>query len=95
MLAGHITQMMLWAAAYLALDAIEGFEQVLFFSMVTFTTLGYGDFVLEQGWLLLGSFEAAVGIIMFGWTSAIVGAVVHRIYQSGKATGDGDAETAE
>jgi hypothetical protein len=48
--------------------------------MVTFTTLGYGDVLLDDRWRLLASFEAANGIIMFGWTTAIVMAVVHRIY---------------
>ena len=40
--------------------------------MVTFTTLGYGDVLLNERWRILGSFEAANGIIMFGWTTAII-----------------------
>ena len=82
MLAGHLVQILLWALAYRSIGAIEGFEKAMYFSMVTFTTLGYGDVVLEPGWRLLGSFESAVGIIMFGWTTAIVVAVVHKAYHS-------------
>jgi hypothetical protein len=48
--------------------------------MVTFTTLGYGDIVLDERWRLLASFEAATGIIMFGWTTAIVLAAVQSTY---------------
>jgi hypothetical protein len=48
--------------------------------MVTFTTLGYGDVTLGESWRLLGSFEAANGTIMFGWTTALIVAVVHRVY---------------
>ena len=48
--------------------------------MVTYTTLGYGDVVLIERWRLLSSFEATNGIIMFGWTTAIVIAAVQRIY---------------
>jgi hypothetical protein len=55
--------------------------------MVTFTTLGYGDVVLDQQWRLLASFEAANGIIMFGWTTAIVMAVVHHVYFSKEPVG--------
>lgn len=75
-----LVEVMIWASAYLALNAIEGLENALYFSMVTFTTLGYGDIVLHDYWRLLSSFEAANGIIMFGWTTAIVIAAVQRIY---------------
>ena len=82
-----VLEVLVWAITYLALNAIQGFEQALYFSMVTFTTLGYGDVVLAEQWRLLGSFEAANGIIMFGWTTAIVIAAVQRIYFSEKHVG--------
>ena len=75
-----LVEVLIWAITYLLLNAIDVFEQALYFSMVTFTTLGYGDVVLEEQWRLLGSFEAANGIIMFGWTTAIVMAAVHHTY---------------
>jgi hypothetical protein len=75
-----VLEVLVWAITYLVLNAIEGLEQALYFSMVTFTTLGYGDVLLDENWRLLASFEAASGIIMFGWTTAIVMAVVHRIF---------------
>jgi len=70
----------LWAAAYYALGAIDGIEPALYFSMVTFNTLGYGEIVLGPDWRLLASCQAAIGIIMFGWTTAIVIASVQRFY---------------
>jgi len=70
----------LWAFTYLSLGALPSFEEALYFSMVTFTTLGYGDVTLGESWRLLGSFEAANGTIMFGWTTALIVAVVHRLY---------------
>ena len=77
-----VLEVLIWAVSYLALNAIEGFERALYFSMVTFTTLGYGEIVLDEHWRLLASFEAANGIIMFWWTTAIVIAVVQRVYFS-------------
>ena len=71
-----------WAAAYLTLGAISGMEPAIYFSVVTFTTVGYGDVVLTPEWRLLGSFEAVNGIIMFGWSTALVIAVVERLYIS-------------
>lgn len=67
-----ILEVVIWAFTFLALHAFEGLEQAFYFSMVTFTTLGYGDVLLNEGWRILGSFDAANGIIMFGWTTAIV-----------------------
>jgi hypothetical protein len=80
-------EVLMWALTYLALNAIQGLEQALYFSMVTFTTLGYGDVVLAEQWRLLSSFEAANGIIMFGWTIAIVINVVQRFYFGEKHAG--------
>jgi hypothetical protein len=71
----------LWASVYLGLNIIETFEQALYFSMVSYTTLvGYRDIVLEQKYHLFSSFEAANGIIMFGWTTSIVIANVQKLY---------------
>ena len=54
-------------------------ETAHYFSTVTYTTLGYGDVTLEPAWRLLAAFQAANGTIMFGWTTAIVMAVIHRM----------------
>lgn len=72
----------LWAATYLVVGAISGLEKALYFSTVTYTTLGYGDVVMEENWRLLSSLEAANGIIMFGWTTALIVAVVQRLASS-------------
>ena len=74
-----LIEVSIWAWLYLAVDAISGVETALYLSTVTFTTLGYGDVVLGEGWRLLGSFQAANGTIMFGWTTALIFAFVHRM----------------
>ena len=70
----------IWAFVYNWVDAIPDFKSSLYFSIVTFTTLGYGDIILNQSWRLLSSLEAALGIIIFGWTTAIVISVVQKLY---------------
>ena len=75
-----VAEVLIWAAAYLAFDVIEGFEKAIYFSAVTFTTLGYGDVVLDGSRRILSSLEAINGIIMFGWSTAIVIAAVQRVY---------------
>ena len=69
----------IWAYVYLRVGAIEQLETALYFSMVTFTTLGYGDVTLSPDWRLLASFESANGIMMFGWTTALIAAVIQRL----------------
>ena len=80
--AAALIEVSIWAVVFLVLGAISGIEPALYFSMVTYTTLGYGEIVLGEQWRLLASFEAANGIMMFGWTTALVIAVVQRAYGS-------------
>lgn len=70
----------IWAGFYFGLDAIDQFEKALYFSIVTFTTLGYGDIVMNTNWRILASLEAASGIIFFGWSTAIVMGAIQNIY---------------
>ena len=70
----------LWAGFYVMVDALPTFEDAIYFSLVTFTTLGYGDITLDEKWRVLAAFEAANGVIMFGWTTAIIVAVAQRLF---------------
>ncbi len=75
-----ILEAMLWALTYMWLGAIQGFEEAVYFSIVTYTTLGYGDITLGETWRLLSAFQAANGVVIFGWSTAIVMAVVQKIF---------------
>jgi voltage-gated potassium channel Kch len=68
-----------WGAVYVKIGAIADFEEALYFSVVTFTTLGYGDITLSEDWRLLGSFQAANGVIVFGWTTALIVAAIQQM----------------
>ena len=76
---------LVWAVLYLAVGALRTFEQAFYFSLVTFTTLGYGDLTLGEEWRMLAAFQAASGIIMFGWTTAIIVAVIQRMTRHPRA----------
>lgn len=69
-----------WALLYLYLGALGTLEEALYFSTVTFTTLGYGDVVLAPEWRLLSAFQSANGTIIIGWTTAMVFLAVRWIY---------------
>lgn len=79
-----VIEVVVWAVMFLTVGALDGIEKAVYFSMVTFTTLGYGDVLLNEQWRVLASFEAANGIIMFGWTTAIVMYVIRHLYFDGQ-----------
>ena len=56
----------LWALTFYALGLFQGLEPAVYFALVSFTTLGYGDLLLPEGWRLLGGMAAANGFIAFG-----------------------------
>lgn len=53
-----------------AVSALPDFESALYFSATSFTTLGYGDVVLDPKWRLFGAIERANGLLLFGWSTA-------------------------
>lgn len=73
----------LWALLYMydpLITNLPDLETAFYFSMVTFTTLGYGDVVLTGSWRTLASIQAANGVIIFGWTTALIFYFIQRIY---------------
>lgn len=60
----------LWAWVYRQVGAINGREASLYFSGITFTTVGYGDITLAKCWQLLSVGEAVNGVLMAGWSTA-------------------------
>jgi hypothetical protein len=53
-----------------------------------FTTLGYGDVVLTGNWRTLASIQAANGVIVFGWTTALIFVFIQRVYNKENEIGD-------
>ncbi len=76
----HIVQIWLWAVLYLGIGAMTDFEESLYFSTATFTTVGFGDVVLNKTWRLLSSFQSANGFILFGWSTAFIFEVMSKLY---------------
>ncbi|HJZ70765.1 MAG TPA: potassium channel family protein [Vicinamibacterales bacterium] len=77
----HLAEVSAWAAAYTWNGAMPDLETALYFSAVTYTTTGYGDVVLPQGWRLDGGVEALTGILMCGWSTGFFFAIVNRLYE--------------
>ncbi|MEZ5583421.1 MAG: potassium channel family protein [Candidatus Competibacteraceae bacterium] len=80
----HLTEVGLWALTYRLLPEIQldTFEKAAYFSLVTFTTVGYGDVTLsETKWRLLSGMEALDGILLVGWSTALLFMIVQRSWK--------------
>jgi hypothetical protein len=68
----HTLEIWLYALLYVQLGTFADFEQALYFSTVTYATIGYGDLLMPHEWRILGAIEGAAGIIMLGWSTAFL-----------------------
>jgi hypothetical protein len=71
----HLIQASIWALLYLLLPGItefQSFEKAVYFSLVTFTTLGYGEITIDSTNRILAGLEAINGIILIGWSTAFM-----------------------
>lgn len=87
----HLLEIGLWAAAYVAIGALPDFDDALYFSEITYTTVGYGDVLLSREWHLLSGIEGLTGILMAGWSTAFLFVVLSRLVgqDEGARPGDG------
>jgi len=79
MLALHGIEIWLFAFAYIALGAIPQLEPALYFSTISYSTVGYNDLHIAPDWRLLGAFESVLGIFLLGWSTAFFFRMIGRI----------------
>ena len=78
----HLVQAALWACLYILLPGVsefETFEKSMYFSLVTFTTLGYGEITIASGNRILAGLEAINGITLIGWSTAFMFAIFQEL----------------
>ena len=61
-----------WAFVLMSTGAVPGLEPAVYFALVCFTTLGFGDITLPTEWRLLSALIGANGFLMFGWSTAFM-----------------------
>jgi hypothetical protein len=77
----HLFQIVLWAVYFRVQGCLPDFETSLYFSGISYSTLGYGDVVLPRGWRTLGPAEGLTGILMGGLSTGLFFAISHRMLQ--------------
>ena len=82
LLAVHLTEAASWAALYFYKGCFADFDTSLYFSMITYTTVGYGDVVLhDKGWRLIAGVEALTGSLMLCWSTVVLVQVITKLYR--------------
>ena len=72
LMAAHMCEVAIWSLAYTFVGATPEGADRLYFAFVNFTTLGYGDIVPVPRWRLLGPMTAMNGVLLFGWSTAVI-----------------------
>ena len=68
----HTVEIVVWSLSYTLVGAAPAGSDLLYFAFVNYTTLGYGDVTPVKAWQLLGPMAAMNGILMFGWSTAVL-----------------------
>jgi len=76
----HLFEMNIWAIAFVVVGMLPDFETALYFSLKSYTTVGYGDVLPLPAWRLVGPLEAAVGVLMLGLSTGFLVTAVQKIF---------------
>jgi hypothetical protein len=87
LMAAHTSEVLVWSLAYRIVDAAPVGTNLVYFAFVNYTTLGYGDVVPVQDWQLLGPMTAMNGVLLFGWSTAVIFEVLRRTMMHDPDTG--------
>ena len=78
LMAAHTSEVIVWSLAYGLVDAAPASANLIYFAFVNYTTLGYGDITHVERWQILGPMTAMNGVLLFGWSTAVIFEVLRR-----------------
>jgi len=78
MLLLHLVEIWVWSAALVYSGLVADWRSAGFFAANTYTTVGYGNFLLPDGWHMLAPIIAISGLFTLGWTGSVLVEIVRR-----------------
>lgn len=78
----HGIEIWLFALLYVAIGALPEMSAALYYSTISYSTVGYDDAQMPEGWRLLGAIESINGVILLGWSTAFLFEMVSHIERS-------------
>jgi len=86
LMAAHGSEVIIWSLAYRIIDIAPDGADLVDFAFVNYTTVGCGDVVPVEGWRLIGPITAMNGVLLFGWSTAVIFEVLRRTVTRGSPT---------
>ena len=68
----HLAEVLVWSLTYAIFGVAPDGADIVYFAFVNYTTLGYGDVIPVVRWHLLGPMTAMNGVLLFGWSTAVL-----------------------
>ena len=87
LMAAHIAEAVVWSFAYMIVRVAPPGTDLIYFAFVNHTTLGYGDVTPIERWHLLGPMTAMNGVLLFGWSTAVIFAVLRKTMMPSSSEG--------
>jgi hypothetical protein len=78
LMVAHTAEVVVWSLAYAIVGVVPPGTDLIYFAFVNYTTLGYGDVTPLQRWHLLGPMTAMNGVLLFGWSTAVIFEVLRK-----------------
>ena len=78
----HAVEITVWGLFYFVAKCQPTFSAAVYFSGVTYATIGYGDLLLPQSWRMLAPIEGLTGILLCGLSAGLFFAVVNKLFGS-------------
>jgi Ion channel len=86
LMVAHACEVLVWALTYRLVSAAPAEADLVYFAFVNYTTLGYGDLIPVEDWKLLGPMTAMNGVLLFGWSTAVIFEVLRKAMASKSVT---------
>ena len=83
----HLAEVLVWSLIYVIISAAPAGTDLIYFAFVNYTTLGYGVTPVER-WHLLGPMTAMNGVLLFGWSTAVIFEVLRMTLMAGGNEGE-------
>ncbi len=78
LMAAHFAEVLVWSFTYQIVRVAPPGTDLISFAFVNYTTLGYGDVIPLENWNLLGPMTAMNGVLLFGWSTAVIFQVLRK-----------------
>ncbi|MEM8840058.1 MAG: ion channel [Pseudomonadota bacterium] len=75
----HTIQVWLWAFCFVMLGALVTVEEAIYFSLVTYTTVGYGDVTVDERFRIFAAMASVTGLLTFGLSTAFLVTFFERV----------------